>query len=103
MLVGLDHKGSNWPLNVNLLKPERESMVNRLNVLCVWNSTILPGWVQYKPRLECPLLRHLTRFLATFIVETFYEALDLPLPRVFLLQLNPENVGTQITSGGFQL
>ena len=55
-------------------------MANRPDVLCVRNSSNLPGWVQYKPRLECPLLRYLPHFLATFIVENLDEALDLPPP-----------------------
>ena len=72
-------------LDINLLKPERLLVAPRGNVKSLRNAAAVTGWVQYQPRLQCPLLRYLPHFLAAFIVENSGEALHLPDP----LPINP--------------
>jgi hypothetical protein len=67
-------------LDINLLKPERLLVAPRGNVISLRNAAAVTGWVQYQPRLQCPLLRYLPHFLATFIFENLDEALHLPAP-----------------------
>ena len=67
-------------LDINLLKPERLLVAPQGNVISLRNAAAVTGWVQYQPRLQCPLLRYLPHFLATFIVENLDEALYLPAP-----------------------
>jgi len=67
-------------LNVNLLKPDRINVANRGDIVSLRNASSISGWVQYQPRLKCPLLRYLPHFLATFIVENLAEAVNLPEP-----------------------
>ena len=67
-------------LDINLLKPERLLVAPQGNVISLRNAAAVTGWVQYQPRLQCPLLRYLPHFLATFIVENLDEALHLPAP-----------------------
>ncbi len=55
------------------------------NVISLRNAAAVTGWVQYQPRLQCPLLRYLPHFLAPFIVENLDEAPHLPAP----LPINP--------------
>ena len=44
------------------------------------NSQAVPGWVHNQPRMQCPLLRYLPHFLATFLLENLAEALNIPEP-----------------------
>ena len=67
-------------LNINLLKPEKIAIAARGGIICLKNAAAVAGWVHYQPRLQCPLLRYLPHFLATFLVENLAEALNLPEP-----------------------
>ena len=67
-------------LNVNLLKPDRINTTSRGDVESARNASSISEWVQYQPRLKCPLLRYLPHFLATFMVENLYDALSLSHP-----------------------
>jgi hypothetical protein len=51
-----------------------------LGLVSLRNAQAVPGWVHYQPRLQCPLLRYLPHFLATFLVENLAEALNIPEP-----------------------
>ena len=69
-------------LNINLLKPDRFSVSGVGQMVSLRNAQAHSGWpgVQYAPRCQCPLLRFLPHFLATFIVENLADSLNLPAP-----------------------
>lgn len=67
-------------LNINLLKPDRFSVSAVGQMVSLRNAQAHSGWVQYAPRCQCPLLRFLPHFLATFIVENLADSLNLPAP-----------------------
>jgi hypothetical protein len=51
-----------------------------MSLVSLRNTQAVPGWVYYQPRLQCPLLRYLPHFLATFLVENLAEVLNIPEP-----------------------